>query len=147
MLNRLTSLKISTAFRPLEPAWIKNIPDLVSSSPLESFELYSAPLIQDVNGIQMDEFVAALISAHGQRLKRFSIDRLPISLKAFYDVCAGLPNLELLFVTVEREDLVSGYLRIRQAALQSIPGSYRELVIESHQTSSGPHKFFDHSKL
>lgn len=86
---------------------MKNIPDLVSSSPLECFQLYSTPLAQDLKGIQLDYLVAALISAHGPRLKRFSINRLPISLEALYHVCTRFTSLEQLFIVVEQEDLVS----------------------------------------
>ena len=60
----------------------------------------------------MDGFIAALISAHGPRLKRLSINRLPISLVALGNICTGFPNLEQFFIVVEREDFVSGGLRI-----------------------------------
>ena len=86
---------------------MRDIPDLVSSSPLEYFQLYSTPLAQDLKGIQLDHLVAALISTHGPRLKRFSINRLPISLEALYNVCTRFTNLEQLFTVVEQEDLVS----------------------------------------
>lgn len=61
---------------------------------------------------QLDDFVTDLISAHGPRLKRFSLHRLPISLKALDDVCTGFTRLEQLFIVVEQEDLVSSCLRI-----------------------------------
>ena len=91
---------------------MKDIPELVSSSPLEYFQLSSTPLVEDLKGIQLDDFVATLISAHGPRLKRFSINRLPISLETLHEICAGFTNLEQLFTVVEREDLVSTRPRI-----------------------------------
>ena len=56
---------------------------------------------------QLDNFITTLISAHGSRLKRLSLHRLPISLKALDGACAGFTNLEQLFIVVEQEDLVS----------------------------------------
>lgn len=58
-------------------------------------------------GAQLDDFVTSLISVHGLRLKRFSLHRLPISLKALDDVCTGFTVLKQLFIVVEQEDLVS----------------------------------------
>jgi hypothetical protein len=91
---------------------MEDIPELLSSSPLECFQLYFTPLAQDLKGIQLEGFIATLISTHGPRLKRLSINRLPISPNALYGVCTGFPNLEQLFTIVEQEDLVSSYLRI-----------------------------------
>ena len=84
---------------------MKDIPSLVSSSPLEDLQLFNTIVMDDVN--RLDDFVTAIISTHGSRLKRFSLHRLPISLKALDDVCAGFTNLEQLFILVEQEDLVS----------------------------------------
>jgi len=79
---------------------------LVSSSPLEYLQLYGTTTIKD-GEVQVDNFITALISAHGSRLKRLSLHRLPISLKALDCACAGFKNLEQLFVAVEQRDLVS----------------------------------------
>ena len=112
MLGRLTSLTIGIGITCIRSAWRKNIPDLVSSSPLEYFKLYSTRLFREANRVQLDDFVATLIATHGQRLKQFSINRLPISRKALHDICTRFPNLEQLFVIVEPKDLVSAYLKI-----------------------------------
>jgi hypothetical protein len=61
---------------------------------------------------RLDNLVTNLISVHGSRLKRFSLHRLPISLKALDDVCTGFMNLEQLFIVVEQGDLVSPWPRI-----------------------------------
>ena len=55
--------------------------------------------------IQMGDFITALISTHGSRLRRLSIDRLPISLKELDDICTGFPNLEQIFTVVKGETL------------------------------------------
>ena len=91
---------------------MKDIPELVSSSPLEYLQLYSTPLVEDLKGIELDDFIATLVSTHGPRLKRLSIHRLPISLKALHDICTGFTNLEQLFAVVEQMDPVSGCLRL-----------------------------------
>ena len=116
LLNQLTSLTIAVNAPLWSAAWVKDIPSLVSSSPLEYFQLYGTTVIKDEE-VQLDGFVTSLISIHGSRLKRFSLHRLPISLKALDDVCAGFTNLEQLFVVVEQGDLVSPWLRI-------FPGSH-----------------------
>ena len=91
----------------LRVGWMKGIASLVSSSPLECFELYCSARIVTSKEIHLNDFVATLISTHGPRLKRLSIHRLPISLKVLYDVCSGFTNLEHLFVFVEEPYLVS----------------------------------------
>ena len=105
MLHRLTSLTITINVL-WNSTWAKDIPSLVSASPLEYFQLYGTTMINN-QGAQLDDFVASLISVHGPRLKRFSLHRLPISLKALDDVCTGFTSLEQLFIVVEQEDLVS----------------------------------------
>ena len=77
---------------------------------------------------QLDDFVIALISGHGSRLKRFSLHRLPISLEALYDVCTGFVNLEQLFIVVEQEDLVGFWIR-----------ACHGVTLTSLRSSSGTH--------
>ena len=111
LLNRLASLTITiNALR--DSVWAEDIPSLVSSSPLEYLQLYGTTVVSDKEA-RLDDFVTSLISVHGSRLKRFSLHRLPISLKALNDVCTGFTNLEQLFIVIEREDLVSPWLRAR----------------------------------
>jgi len=105
LLNRLTSLTINLDDALLDSAWVVDIPSLISSSPLESFQLYCTTVFMAFRNIQLDGFIAALVSTHGPRLKHLSVHRLPISMKAFHDVCAGFTNLEHLFVVVDRRDL------------------------------------------
>ena len=105
MLNRLTSL---TIYINSTPGWTKNVPSLVSSSPLEYLLLYGTITIK---GEEADDLVTAFISTHGSRLKRFALGRAPISLRALNEACTGFTNLEQLFITAARKDLVSPYQR------------------------------------
>ena len=107
LLNRLTSLTITISLPLLKSKWAKDIPSLVSSSPLEYLQLYGITEIKDNGEVQLDNFITTLISVHGPRLKRFSLHRLPVSLKALDCACAGFTNLEQLFIVVEQQDLVS----------------------------------------
>ena len=84
---------------------------MVSLSPLEYLQLYGTATIRDKEA-RLDHFVTGLISVHGSRLKRLSLHRLPLSLKALDDVCTGFTNLEQLFTAVEQEHLVSPWPRI-----------------------------------
>jgi hypothetical protein len=108
---------------------------------LECFQLYGTTIFRDKEA-RLDDLVASFVSTHGLRLKRFSLHRLPVSLKALDYVCVGFPNLEQLFIVVEQEDLVSATLGIRRAVHESVSGIHRELIIESRQTPSCPCQFF-----
>ena len=85
-----------------------------SPSPLEYyFQLYGTTITRGLQReIQLEIFVAALVPAHGSRLKRFSLHCLPISLKALDGVCTGFTNLEHLSIVVEQEDLVGSCPRV-----------------------------------
>ena len=67
----------------------------------------------------MNDFIPArVVSSHGSLLKRFSLHRLPISLKALDDVCIGFTSLEQLFIALGKRDMVSSGLGIRHVAAQ-----------------------------
>jgi hypothetical protein len=113
LLRRLTSLTITIEHVPLKPTWMKDMPLLVSSSPLEHLQLHAIAVLMDTRA---DDLVAALISTHGPRLKRLSLHRMTISLGVLDEACTGFTNLEQLFVFVRQEDLVSDYPEISSAA-------------------------------
>lgn len=119
---------------------MKDVSSLVSSSPLEYFQLYCSAVFVNLKTIQLDDFVATLISTHGSRLRRFSIHRLPISLKALYEVCTEFPNLEHLFVVVEQMEPVCPCLKTSLVPFRSVSGAHRILSIESHKTPGDPHQ-------
>lgn len=120
---------------------MEDMPELVSSSPLECLQLHCTTIIEKLEETQLDGLVATLISTHGPRLKHLSMHRLPISLKVLHDVCTGFKNLEHLFVVVEPTDLVSACPRIWFVVLQSVSGAHRKFAIESHTATSDPHQF------
>ncbi|KAG2095081.1 hypothetical protein BD769DRAFT_1655447 [Suillus cothurnatus] len=52
-----------------------------------------------------DDFWKTIVTMHGSRLKRFSIDRMTISVGALHDVCSRCSVLEQLFVVTTRHNL------------------------------------------
>ncbi|KAF9781527.1 hypothetical protein BJ322DRAFT_1076731 [Thelephora terrestris] len=102
LLRHLISLTITIEHVPLKLTWMKDIPLLVSSSPLEHLQLHAIAVLMDTRA---DDLVAALISTHGPHLKRLSLHRMTISLGVLDKACTGFTNLEQLFVFVRQEDL------------------------------------------
>ena len=92
-------------------AWEKDIPSLVASSPLEILQLYGSVIIRDAEA-KMNDFVAALVSAHGSRLRWLSLHRLFISPKALDDVCIEFKNLERLSIVIKELHLVGSWPEI-----------------------------------
>ena len=62
--------------------------------------------------IELNDFVAALVSNHGSRLKSFSVHNMPISLEVLDKVCTGFMKLEDLTIIVDQKDLVGNFLEI-----------------------------------
>ena len=92
---------------------------------LVATRVLSTPLVKDLKGIQLNYFVATLISTHGPHLKHFSINRLPISLRTLHKICAGFTNFKQLFTIVKQEDLVSTCPRIWQVPVLKSQIRYR----------------------
>ncbi len=62
------------------------------------------------NSMYLDEqFIRRFCDTHGDRLIRFSILRLCISMDMLDLVCRSCANLEQLFIAVNRNDMVSIY--------------------------------------
>jgi len=91
---------------------------------LEYLQLYGTTEIKNKE-VQLDNFITTLISAHGSRLKRLSLHRLPISLEALDCACAGFVNLEQLFIVVEQQDLVS---LLRQVSITGYIDKFQEFI-------------------
>ena len=102
-LRNLRSITISQ-YADL-PSWGSHFLDMLSLSPLEFFHISSAG--GDIGRALSEEFVDKLLSTHGHRLRRFSVQRMHISMAAIHDICQRCPNLEELFVVVELEEVVS----------------------------------------
>ena len=77
---------------------------LLSSSPLETFQVYS-------DGFSLDspisnELWSQLILTHGKRLLRISVHRMLISWEAIHSICVQCTKLEELFLHVDPDLLV-----------------------------------------
>ena len=83
---------------------VKHIVRLLSDSPLEIFQIYSAVLSMDCP--VTDELWTQLLLAHGNRLLRISVHRTLISWEAVHSICVQCTKLEQLFLVVEPNFLV-----------------------------------------
>lgn len=88
--------------------WTRDVGDLLSSAPLEVFSIYSTST--SIWTPILDEFWKSIVAKHGQRLRRFSVHRMQISLAALEVICSGCPLLEQLFIVAEQRELVSPQL-------------------------------------
>jgi hypothetical protein len=120
-LNNLRSitLTISRSLADVE-GWTKAVLNLLSSSPLERFQIYAtssssvgaasdATVPHKSTGSlesTMATFWANFVTAHGHRLRRFSVHRMPIGLASIHEICSRCPNLEELFLVAEPRSLV-----------------------------------------
>ena len=86
-------------------SWGDHLLDVLSTTSLEMFHISSSG--GEARRALTDDFVEKLITAHGRRLKRFSVQRMYISMSAIEDICRRCHTLEELFVVVEVEDVVS----------------------------------------
>ncbi|KAJ2919166.1 hypothetical protein MD484_g1243, partial [Candolleomyces efflorescens] len=112
---RSITLTISRTLADVE-GWTKSVLHLLSSSPLERFQIYatsssSASANSDVAvpqgpvDLTMAKFWTNLVAAHGHRLLRFSVHRMPIGLESIHQICSLCPNLEELFMVAEPRSL------------------------------------------
>ena len=90
-LRRLRSFTLDTYFQI--DHWVKHIVHLLSDSPLEIFQIYSAYPIKD-------ELWTQLILSHGKRLLRISVCRTLISWEATHSICVQCTKLEQLLLVV-----------------------------------------------
>ncbi|KAF8152989.1 hypothetical protein B0H34DRAFT_87411 [Crassisporium funariophilum] len=102
-LTRLRSITLTVHQQLPLNEWTKSVIKLLSASPLEFFQIYSTGVFFE--SPMTDIFWQQLISAHGQRLVRFSVHRMLIDLEAIMNICVKCINLEQLFVVVEPESL------------------------------------------
>lgn len=85
--------------------WTRDVGDLLSSAPLEVFSIYSTST--SIWTPILDEFWKDIMAKHGQRLRRFSVHRMQISLAALEVICSQCPLLEQLFIVAEQRELAS----------------------------------------
>ena len=95
---------MTTYFQMYLKDCVKHVVHLLSDSPLEIFQIYSAVLSMDCP--VTDELWTQLLLAHGKRLLRISVHRALISWEAVQSICVQCTKLEQLFLFVEPSFLV-----------------------------------------
>lgn len=83
--------------------WTRDVYDLLSSAPLEVFQLSSMCALSDRQ--MAGDFWQKMVTSHGSRLKRISFHRIQTSMTTLHNICSQCPRLEQLFVVAERRDL------------------------------------------
>lgn len=79
--------------------WTTDILNLVSSSPLEVFRIYSTGGLVDATAT--DVLWTSMVRTHGHRLKKLSVHRMLTSIDSIFGICSFCPSLEELFVLIE----------------------------------------------
>ncbi len=139
-LSRLRSITLTVDEHTSLADWQRDILNLLANAPLQQFHI--STIGGHVNHRLSDEFCKAVVSAHGERLTRFSVHRMRMGIDAIADICARCPALQQLFIVVEQDDLVS-----RGFACGSMGATYRErpgrawlLSSSGTQAESSPHQ-------
>lgn len=83
--------------------WTRDVYDLLSSAPLEVFQLSSICALSDRQ--MASDFWQKMVTSHGSRLKHISFHRIQVNLATLHIICSQCPRLEQLFVVAERRDL------------------------------------------
>ena len=104
-LAQLRSITLTVHQQTPLDTWMHSVLDLLSPSPLEVFQIYSTGAFFE--SPSTTRFWSQLVSAHGARLKRFSVHRMLISLDAIDDICTRCTALEQLFLVLEPASLVN----------------------------------------
>lgn len=89
------------------PKWFEKVEGLLSSSPIEVFQIYSTFSCLDLGSmVAMDDFCSRIVCIHGRRLTQFSVHRMRMSVDAILDICLRCKALQQLFVVAHSKDLV-----------------------------------------
>ncbi|KAF4613324.1 hypothetical protein D9613_010978 [Agrocybe pediades] len=102
-LIRLRSITLTVNQQIPMKEWVTGVVELLSTSPLELFQIYSSGAFFE--SPVTDDLWNQLILNHGQRITRFSVHRMLISLEAIDNICSQCTNLEQLFIVVEPNSL------------------------------------------
>jgi len=101
--RRLRSITLAVHIETPFQTWTDDVTELLSTAPLEILQVYATTPTAKV--VVPDNFWKTIVTMHGSRLKRFSIDRMTISLGALHDICSRCSVLEQLFVVTTRHNL------------------------------------------
>jgi hypothetical protein len=105
ILSCLKSLTLTVNRKQLAGDWTKAVTEIVSTSPLERFQVYSTGSTLEASST--DELWTSLVQKHGHRLRRISVHRMLISLSSINKICSSCPNLEELFLVMDAKSVVS----------------------------------------
>ncbi|KAG1872973.1 hypothetical protein DFJ58DRAFT_760579 [Suillus subalutaceus] len=101
--RRLRSITLAVHIETPFQTWTSDVTELLSTAPLEILQIYATTPTAKV--VIADDFWRTIVTMHGSRLKRFSIDRMTISMGALHDICSRCSVLEQLFVVTARHNL------------------------------------------
>ncbi|KAL1948356.1 hypothetical protein VTO73DRAFT_12431 [Trametes versicolor] len=102
-LSRLRSITLTVDEHTSLADWQRDVLSLLANVPLQQFHI--STIGGHVNHRLSDEFCKAVVSAHGQRLTRFSVHRMRMGIGAIADICTRCPVLQQLFIVVEQNDM------------------------------------------
>lgn len=105
-LAHLRSVTLTLPIHGVTNEWLTAVEFLLWASPLELFQLYTSGGQTHLSQPLDPQFVRNLCARHGERLLRFAVLRLRISMDILGVICTCCINLEQLFVAVEKSDLV-----------------------------------------
>ena len=103
-LRYLRSITLTVDQHTIIKRWTTDILNLLSSSSLEVFRIYSAGDLLDATAT--DYLWTSLVRKHGHRLKKLSVHRMLISIDSISGICLFCPSLEELFVLIAPHLLV-----------------------------------------
>ena len=103
-LRYLRSITLTVDQHTSIKRWTTDILNLLSSSSLEVFRIYSAGDLLDATAT--DYLWTSLVRTHGHRLKKLSVHRMLISIDSISGICLFCPSLEELFVLIAPHLLV-----------------------------------------
>jgi len=106
ILQDLGSITLTTHQQSSLNIWTADVLAMLDNSPLEYFQIHSTNAFIEASR-PTDTFWEAIVSKHGSRLKRFSVQRMLISLDSIADICTRCGNLQELFLVAEKHSLVS----------------------------------------
>lgn len=98
-MRRLRSITL-TPHQQGQPreSWLNGVLTLLAPAPLEDFQMYLLNTFAVAPAT--DTFWQALVTVHGNRLKRVAVHRMTIGLKAIRVICERCVKLEQLFIGV-----------------------------------------------
>ncbi|KAI6041458.1 hypothetical protein EDC04DRAFT_2867106 [Pisolithus marmoratus] len=102
-LRRLRSITLTVPAHTPVLDWIRDVYHLLSSAPLEVFQLYSVDTLDDMP--IAGDFWHRIVTGHGSRLKCISFHRIRVDLATLHIICSQCPRLEQLFMVTEQRDL------------------------------------------